>query len=99
MNKHHPMLCITPPHMLRQIIKNGSEVQRELALRSITISEQLEKGRCQYFLWKKYLNGLAKTLKNVLGILPVLFQKSSSGRSKSLVLPVKSLFVTAIGRM
>lgn len=40
MNKHHPMLCITPPHMLRQIIKNGSEVQRELALRSITISEQ-----------------------------------------------------------
>jgi len=37
----HSIFCITPPHMLREIILNGSDDQRELALRSITISEQI----------------------------------------------------------
>jgi len=37
----HSMFCITPPHMLREIILNGSSEQRELAIRSITISEQI----------------------------------------------------------
>ena len=37
----HSIFCITPPHMLREIILNGSPEQRELALRSITVSEQI----------------------------------------------------------
>ena len=37
----HSIFCITPPHMLREIVLNGSSEQRELALRSITISEQV----------------------------------------------------------
>ncbi|MGB7873652.1 MAG: M4 family metallopeptidase [Anaerolineales bacterium] len=43
MPRHHPthsMFCIIPPHMLREIILNGSPDQREMALRSLTISEQ-----------------------------------------------------------
>lgn len=38
---HHSIFCITPPHMLREIVINGSPKQRELALRSITASEQM----------------------------------------------------------
>lgn len=37
----HSIFCITPPHMLREIILKGSSEQRELALRTITISEQI----------------------------------------------------------
>lgn len=37
----HSIFCITPPHMLREIILNGSPEQRESALRSITVSEQI----------------------------------------------------------
>ncbi len=40
MPRQHSIYCITPPHMLREIVLNGSSEQRELALRSITISEQ-----------------------------------------------------------
>jgi len=40
MPHNHSLLCITPPHMLRQIVINGSSEQREFALRSLTISEQ-----------------------------------------------------------
>jgi Zn-dependent metalloprotease len=38
---HHSIFCITPPHMLREIVMNGSPEQRDLALRSISISEQI----------------------------------------------------------
>lgn len=38
---HHSIFCITPPHMLREIVVNGSPEQRDLALRSITTSEQI----------------------------------------------------------
>jgi len=41
MPKQHSILCITPPHMLREIVLNGSPEQREFALRAITTSEQL----------------------------------------------------------
>jgi Zn-dependent metalloprotease len=41
MPHNHSIFCITPPHMLREIVTNGSAKQRELALRSITVSEQL----------------------------------------------------------
>lgn len=37
----HPILCITPPHMLREILNNGSDSQRNLALMTITLSEQM----------------------------------------------------------
>lgn len=37
----HSVFCITPPHMLREIVLNGSPKQQELALRSITTSEQI----------------------------------------------------------
>lgn len=36
-----PIRCVTPPHMLRQIVLNGTPAQRETALRTITASEQL----------------------------------------------------------
>jgi Zn-dependent metalloprotease len=38
---HHSIFCITPPHILREIVLNGSPEQRDLALRSITTSEQI----------------------------------------------------------
>ena len=40
MPHNHSLLCITPPHMLRHIVINGSPEQREFALHSLTISEQ-----------------------------------------------------------
>lgn len=40
MPRQHSIFCITPPHMLREIVLNGSTEQRDRALRSITTSEQ-----------------------------------------------------------
>jgi Zn-dependent metalloprotease len=41
MPKEHSALCITPPHMLREIINNGTPEQREIALSTLTTSEQI----------------------------------------------------------
>ena len=41
MHKNHSVLCITPPHMLREIITNGSAAQRDLAMLTLTLSEQM----------------------------------------------------------
>ena len=41
MPKQHSISCILPPHMLREIVLNGSPKQRELALSTITSSEQI----------------------------------------------------------
>ena len=41
MPKQHSVFCIIPPHMLREIVLNGSPKQRELALSTITSSEQI----------------------------------------------------------
>lgn len=42
MEKHTPHFqCIVPPHMLREIVENGSAVQRSRALDSLTVSAQL----------------------------------------------------------
>ncbi len=41
MHHHHhryPLHCIVPPHMLREIAKNGSPAQRNYALNTLTIS-------------------------------------------------------------
>lgn len=37
---HHPLTCILPPHMLKEIIRNGSERQRTFALQTLQISAQ-----------------------------------------------------------
>ncbi len=36
----HSVLCIIPPHMLQEIARNGSQEQRDSALRTIITSEQ-----------------------------------------------------------
>lgn len=41
MHVHHSVFCITPPHMLQEIIRNGSSTQRDIALRTLIISEQM----------------------------------------------------------
>ncbi len=45
MPHRHSILCIIPPYMLHEIVMNGSPEQRDFALRSITISEQLRAHR------------------------------------------------------
>lgn len=37
---HNPLHCIVPPHMLREIAKNGNETQRSYALNTLTTSAQ-----------------------------------------------------------
>jgi Zn-dependent metalloprotease len=41
MISHPSRLCITPPHILRQIAQNGTPAQQAVALRTITTSEQI----------------------------------------------------------
>jgi Zn-dependent metalloprotease len=41
MHAHHSVFCITPPHMLQEIIRNGSSTQRDLALQTLITSEQM----------------------------------------------------------
>ncbi|MBM4422443.1 MAG: peptidase M4 family protein [Chloroflexi bacterium] len=36
----HPIQCIVPPHMLREIVERGSPAQRDWAIRTLRISEQ-----------------------------------------------------------
>lgn len=38
---HHPIQCIVPPHMLQAIVNNGTSAQREWALTTLAVSEQL----------------------------------------------------------
>jgi Zn-dependent metalloprotease len=37
----HPIECIVPPHMLKEIVERGSASQRDWALRTMQLSEQL----------------------------------------------------------
>ena len=41
MHTHHSVLCIIPPHMLKEIVRNGTPTQRDLALRTIVATEQM----------------------------------------------------------
>ncbi len=41
MHTHHSIFCITPPHMLQEIVRNGTSTQRDMALRTIISSEQM----------------------------------------------------------
>ena len=45
MPHRHSILCITPPHMLKKIVAQGTDIQREAALRTITTSEQIRAER------------------------------------------------------
>ncbi|MDL1940754.1 peptidase M4 family protein [Chloroflexi bacterium CFX2] len=45
MHAHRSILCITPPHMLREIARNGTPTQREVAQRTLTASESLRAKR------------------------------------------------------
>ena len=46
--EHHSILCITPPHMLREIVTRGSAAQRDWALRTLTTTEQFRGVRQLY---------------------------------------------------
>jgi len=39
MHSHHSIFCITPPHMLQEVSRNGTSAQREMAQRTLTASE------------------------------------------------------------
>ena len=41
MHTPHSIFCIIPPHMFQEIIRNGSTVQRDMALRTLITSEQM----------------------------------------------------------
>jgi Zn-dependent metalloprotease len=41
MHNHHSVFCITPPHMLQEIVRNGTSTQRDAALRTLITSEQM----------------------------------------------------------
>ncbi|MDP1545084.1 MAG: M4 family metallopeptidase [Anaerolineales bacterium] len=41
MHTCHSIFCITPPHMLQEIVRNGSPAQRDTALRTLITSEQI----------------------------------------------------------
>jgi len=41
MHTHHSIFCIIPPHMLQEIIRNGSSAQRDVALQTLITSEQM----------------------------------------------------------
>lgn len=45
MHKIYSAFCIIPPHMLEEIVRNGTSEQRELALRTIASSEQIRNRR------------------------------------------------------
>jgi Zn-dependent metalloprotease len=38
---HHSLYCILPPHMLNEIAKRGSQAQRDFAIRTLRLSEQM----------------------------------------------------------
>ncbi len=56
MPDHSHSLCITPPHILRAIAANGSPAQRQIALQTLTASEQF---RGQRKIMREVLSFLA----------------------------------------
>lgn len=45
MHVHHSILCITPPHMLNQIARNGTDEQRVMAERTLVESQAMRARR------------------------------------------------------
>jgi Zn-dependent metalloprotease len=57
------VLCITPPHMLQEIIRNGSSTQRDIALRTLITSEQM-RGQRHVMKSVAAFMGIAATTEN-----------------------------------
>ncbi|HEY9852307.1 MAG TPA: M4 family metallopeptidase [Leptolyngbyaceae cyanobacterium] len=53
---HHPICCIVPPHMLREVIERGNALQRAWAFQTLSLSERIR--------------GRREALGNLLGITP-----------------------------
>ncbi len=45
----NPLHCITPPHMLREIVARGTPAQRDWAVRTLRVSEQFRGQRQAFF--------------------------------------------------
>lgn len=45
MHSHHSILCITPPHMLKEIVENGTPEQRAVAQRTMFESDNIRTRR------------------------------------------------------
>ena len=46
MSSHrHSIFCILPPHMLQELARNGTAAQKEMALRNLTLGEQMREDR------------------------------------------------------
>ena len=61
MHTHHSVLCITPPHMLQEIVRNGSSSQRDTALRTLITSEQMRGQRRVMKLMAAFMPAAAQT--------------------------------------
>jgi len=48
-NHHHPINCIVPPHILKEIATKGTDTQKRLAQDTILASTQLRANRMQQF--------------------------------------------------
>ena len=44
-NQQHSIFCILPPHMLQELARNGTAAQKEVALRNLTLGEQVREDR------------------------------------------------------
>jgi Zn-dependent metalloprotease len=49
-NNRHSIFCILPPHILRNIARNGNQKQREFALRALALDQTLRTSRLTYSL-------------------------------------------------
>lgn len=45
MSHRHPVFCIVPPHMLREISQRGTDAQKQLALRTLAASDHIRQRR------------------------------------------------------
>ena len=67
MHTHHSVFCITPPHMLQEIVRNGSSTQRDIALQTLITSEQMR--------------GQRHAIKSMAAFMPVAAPKGNEQRS------------------
>lgn len=44
-NHQHPIFCILPPYMLKELARNGTAAQKEVALRNLMLGEQVREDR------------------------------------------------------
>lgn len=61
MHACHSIFCITPPHMLQEIVRNGSATQRDIALRTLITSEQFRGQRRAMKTMAAFMSAAAET--------------------------------------